>query len=149
MLETYSTEELVPLVGHEVVDAGGKSVGYVDLLFVDNETGRPEWLGIWNGVWGTRPRVLVPLRGIELVEDELRLPWSEDVVKKAPSYDEEDDRGLLADHADVIGISAEKERAAYAHYGVEPLTAAPQGEPRPRFRAIVVDVRAPTSTRPR
>jgi hypothetical protein len=147
MLETYSQAELVPLVGHEVLDANGKSVGYVDLLFADDATGQPEWIGLWNGVWGTRPRVLVPLRGIELVEDELRLPWTEDVVKSAPAYDDEDDRGLFGDDSDVIGISPEKEREAYAHYGVEPLTAAPEGVPRARFRALVVDVRASGATR--
>jgi hypothetical protein len=146
MLETYSLEELTPLVGHEVVDANGKSVGYVDLLFVDDPTGRPEWIGVWNGVWGTRPRVLVPLRGIELVEDELRLPWTQDVVKGAPTYDDEDDRGLF-DDTDVTGISPEKEREAYGHYGVEPLTAAPRGESRARFRALVIEVRAPGATR--
>ncbi|HZB84975.1 MAG TPA: PRC-barrel domain-containing protein [Gaiellaceae bacterium] len=149
MLETYSQEELVPLVGHEVVDANGKSVGYVDLLFVDDATGRPEWIGVWNGVWGTRPRVLVPLRGVEFVEDELRLPWTDAVIKEAPTYDEEDDRGLFSDDPDGIGISPEKERLAYAHYGVEPLTAVPEGEPRVRFRALVVDVRAPDATRGR
>ena len=146
MLETYSQEELRSLVGHEVVDANGKTVGYVDLIFVDDATGRPEWIGLWNGVWGTRPRVLVPLRGLELVEDELRLPWSADVVREAPTYDEEDDRGLFGEGTDAIGISPEKEREAYAHYGVEPLTAAPAGQPRARFRALVVDVRAPGAT---
>ncbi|MGH3006789.1 MAG: PRC-barrel domain-containing protein [Gaiellaceae bacterium] len=147
MLETYSQEELTPLVGHEVVDANGKSVGYVDLLFADDATGRPEWLGLWNGVWGTRPRVLVPLRGVELVEDELRIPWTDDVVKDAPTYDEEDDRGLFGDDSDAIGISPGKEREAYAHYGVEPLAAAPEGDRRVRFRALVIDLRAPGATR--
>ncbi|MGH3048026.1 MAG: PRC-barrel domain-containing protein [Gaiellaceae bacterium] len=147
MLETYSQEELTPLVGHEVVDANGKSVGYVDLLFADDATGRPEWLGLWNGVWGTRPRVLVPLRGVELVEDELRIPWTDDVVKDAPTYDEEDDRGLFGDDSDAIGISPAKEREAYAHYGVEPLAAAPEGDRRVRFRALVIDLRAPGATR--
>lgn len=119
MFETSAIEELRGLVGHEVVDAEGESIGHVDLVFIDTDTGRPEWLGIWNGVWETRPRVLVPMRGIEHTEDEIRLPWTRDVVMAAPAYDEEDDRGLFADAQDVIGISPEKEREAYANYGVE------------------------------
>lgn len=149
MLENYSTNELLPLVGHEVVDANGKSIGFVDLLFADDETGRPEWIGIWLGGRPGEHRALAPIRGAELVEDELRLPSPEDVVKTAPTYDEEDDRGLFADDSDVIGISPEKERAAYEHYGIEPLTTAPAGKARPRFRAIVVDVRLIGEERPR
>jgi hypothetical protein len=141
MLETYGIAEFLPLVGHEVVDANGKSIGYVDLFFADDETERPEWIGVWLGGRPGGRRVLVPVRGVELVEDELRLPWTEDVVRKAPDYDEDDDRGILADDPDGIRISPEKERAAYDHYGVEPLTAVPAGRPRARFRAIVVDVR--------
>jgi sporulation protein YlmC with PRC-barrel domain len=138
MLENYGTEELRELVGHEVVDANGESVGYVDLVFIDTDTGRPEWLGIWNGLWQTRPRVLVPIRGIEHVEDEIRVPWKKDVVMSAPSYDEEDDRGIIADRDDVIGISPEKEREAYAHYGIEPAMTTST----PRLVAWEVQIRA-------
>lgn len=120
MLENYPLHELRGFLGREVLDANGESVGFVDLVFVDHESERPEWLGIWNGVWETRPRVLVPIRGVEAVEGELRLPWTKDVVERAPSYSEEDDRGLLADHEHAIAISPEKERAAYSHYGLEP-----------------------------
>jgi sporulation protein YlmC with PRC-barrel domain len=138
MFETYGIEELRGLVGHEVVDTSGESIGYVDLVFIDSDTGRPEWLGIWNGVWQTRPRVLVPMQGIEHVEDEIRVPWTKDVVMSAPSYDEEDDRGIVADHQDVIGISPEKEREAYSHYGIEPVGSTDTA----RLRAWDVSVRA-------
>jgi hypothetical protein len=142
MLETYELEELRPLVGHEVIDANGESVGYIDLIFRDDETGRPEWLGVWNGVWDTKPRVLVPIRGIEVIDDEIRLPWTKDVVQNAPSYDEEDDRGLFDDDADAIGISAEKELLAYDHYGVEPLTKPSTPAIGARFRVWRIEERA-------
>lgn len=138
MFETYGTEELRELVGHEVIDSGGESVGYVDLVFRDSDTGQPEWLGIWNGLWQTRPRVLVPIHGIEHVEDEIRVPWMKDVVMSAPSYDEEDDRGIVAGHSDVIGISPEKEREAYAHYRIEPASTTST----PRLVAWEIQVRA-------
>jgi sporulation protein YlmC with PRC-barrel domain len=143
MLETYSIEELRPLVGHEVVDTNGTSIGYVDLIFVDTDSGRAEWIGIWNGVWETRPRVLVPLRGCEVVEDEIRIPYTSDVIERAPSYDDEDDRGLFTD--DSIGIGPEKERLAYEHYGVTPLTTAVEPDVA-RFRAMRTPTRAPGAT---
>lgn len=148
MPSTFSLEELKQYVGHEVVDVNGDSVGYVDLLFTDHETGEPEWIGVWNGVWDTQPRVLVPLQGVEPGPASeggvLRLPWTKDQVEKAPSYDDEDDRGLLREDPDGIAISPEKERAAYAHYGVEPLAGAPAaGTATVRFRAVRLEVRAP------
>jgi hypothetical protein len=109
------------------------------LLFANEETGGPEWLGIWNGFWSTRPRVLVPIAGAELVEDELMVPWDKDVVKAAPTYDDEDDRGLFTDDSKAIGVSPEKELAAYRHYGIEPLS--PEAAA-PRLRAWKTATRA-------
>ena len=141
MLENYSMEELRELGGHEVVDAKGESVGFVELVFVDDGTGRPEWIGIWSGLPGKGPRVIVPLRGIEHVEGEIRVPWTKVVIMSAPSYDDTDDRGLLRDDPDGIAISPEKERAAYQHYGVEPLTERLDGVSGPRFRAVLIEIR--------
>jgi hypothetical protein len=146
MLETYSLEELRPLAGHEVVDANGESVGYIDLVFYDDATERPEWMGIWSGIAGKGHRVLVPIRGVEHVEDEIRVPWTKDVIQSAPTYDEEDDTGVFLRDPAVVGISPEKERAAYEHYGVDPLSPRPDGPPVARFRAWRVEVR--TTERP-
>jgi len=145
MLETYSIDELRSIVGHEVVDMNGKSVGYVDLIFVDNDSGRAEWVGVWNGVWETRPRVLVPIRGAELVEDEIRVPYASDIIEAAPTYEDEDDRGLFAGDDESIGIAPEKERLAYEHYGVGPLTTATTPDVA-RFRALRTTTRAPGAT---
>ena len=56
MLENYSMQELKELGGHEVVDANGESIGFVELVFVDDPTGRPEWIGVWSGLPGKGPR---------------------------------------------------------------------------------------------
>jgi sporulation protein YlmC with PRC-barrel domain len=141
MLESYSMEELRELGGREVVDAKGESVGFVELVFVDDSTERPEWIGIWSGLPGKGPRVIVPLQGVEHVEGEIRVPWTKDVIMSAPRYDDQDDRGLLRDDPDGIAIAPEKERAAYQHYGVEPLTERPDGVSGPRFRAVLIEIR--------
>ena len=141
MLENYSMEELGELGAREVRDANGESVGFVDLVFVDDETGRPEWMGIWSGIPGRGPRVIVPLQGVQHVDGELRVPWTKDVIESAPTYDDEDDRGLFTDDPDGIAVSPEKERAAYEHYGVSPLTERPEGMTGPRFRAVLIEIR--------
>ena len=66
MLETYDYDQLRGLSGHEVVSEDGEKVGYIDLVFRDNETGVPEWLGIWDGLPDSRPRVLVPVRDVRV-----------------------------------------------------------------------------------
>ena len=111
-------------------------------MFYDEPTGRPEWIGVWSGIPGKGPRVLVPIRGVEHVEGEVRVPWTKEVVHAAPSYTDEDDRGLIAHEPEVVAISPEKERAAYEHYGVEPLTARPESVTIARFRALVVEVQS-------
>ena len=134
---SYSKDDITRILGEEARDVNGKSVGFVDLVFVDDETGRPEWMGVWNGLPGSR-RHLVPLRGVEEQGSELRVPWTKDLVKSAPTYDEEDDRGLIRDDPDGIHISHEKERAAYEHYGLEPESPVQEGVI--RLRAVVVTV---------
>jgi sporulation protein YlmC with PRC-barrel domain len=137
-MERYARDDVTGLAGREVFDRDGTTVGYVDLVFVDHESGRPEWIGVWNGL-PTGRRTLVPLRGVEVGESEVRVPWPEDVIRDAQTYDEEDDRGIVREDPDGIAISPEKERAAYEHYGLEPEVTPRAGVV--RLRAVVVSVR--------
>jgi hypothetical protein len=139
MVESYALQELRELGGREVLDANGASVGFVDLVFVDDSTGLPEWLGIWSGVVGKGPRVVVPIRGIELTDGEIRAPWTKNVITSAPTYGDEEDRGLLRDDPDGIALSLDKEQAAYEHYGVDPLTPGPTESAGARFRAVSLE----------
>ena len=141
MLETYGIEELRSLSGLEVVDSEGRNVGYVDVVFRDDESGEPEWLGIWDGLPDGKPRVLVPIQGGEVVDGAVRLPWTEDVIKGAPSYEVEGD--VVVGDDDAIEISQETERAAYDHYGIQPTAARPEGAEAVRFRIIRISEGAP------
>jgi PRC-barrel domain protein len=122
MLHTYDYEQLKELAGHEVVSKDGEKAGYIDLVFRDTDTGAPEWLGIWDGLPDTKPRVLVPARGVEVEADVVRVPWQAGVIRSAPSY--EPPHGLVLEHDHVIDISPDTERKAYEHYGIEPEAAA-------------------------
>lgn len=139
MLETYSEQQLRPLVGYEVKDSAGEKVGYVDVVFVDDQTGQPEWIGIWNGL-PRGHRHLVPLQGITHEGDSVRVPWTKEQIESAPTYDEQDTRGVIIGDGDTFGISAEQEETAYRHYGLEPPASAQEGTP--RLRVWVYEVRA-------
>ncbi len=106
------------LVGLDVVDANGKSIGNVEFVFNDQDTGRPEWLGIISGTF-RHQRVLVPVEGVDKEGPSVRVPWSKERVREAPTYGEKDRGGILGLGSYSLGISEEKERAAYAHYGLE------------------------------
>ena len=100
--------EFQALVSREVVDRDGKSVGYVETVFKDRATGRPEWLGVMTGTWRHHHR-LVPVSDVEQAGATVRIPWAKEQVETAPDYGEPDSP-----------ISEELEREAYRHYGREP-----------------------------
>jgi hypothetical protein len=132
MLETYEYEQLTELDGHQVVAADGAKVGYIDLVFRDDETGAPEWLGIWDGFPDSKPRVLVPVRGVEVDADVVRVPWPADLIRDAPSY--EPPHNVTIGQDNLVEISPETERTAYDHYGVEPASERPEAVEVVRFR---------------
>ena len=100
--------ELRALVTHAVVYRGRKQVGYVETIFNDRETGRPEWLGVMTGTLRPRHR-LVPVADVQKDGVTVVLPWTGKQVKSAPDYGNPDEP-----------ISEELEREAYRHYGREP-----------------------------
>ena len=109
--------ELRALSGHEVVDCDGKSVGYVDQIFNDNETGKPEWIGVTTGTIRRRFH-LVPVAAAEKRNGTLRVPWTKDRVNHAPEYGRGDLRGILGLGDYRPGVSEAKEREAYAYFGL-------------------------------
>jgi sporulation protein YlmC with PRC-barrel domain len=105
------------LVGNEVVDRNGKSIGYIDQVFNDSQTGEPEWIGVITG--GLRRRThLVPVSGLETGSGALKVPWTKDRVKGGPQYGGGDKGSILGLGEYGAAISESKEREAYAYYGV-------------------------------
>ena len=130
--EGYSPDDVRALVGRDVVDVNGDSIGSVEAVFVDDESGQPEWIGIRTGVWPRRRHVLAPFRGSSAEEGTLRLAWGKDVVGGAPSYDEEIDD--LGEADEPLAIAPARTEEAYAHYGLESIL--PAGAARTRaYRA--------------
>ena len=108
--------EFRTFVGHDLIDASGKSIGYVVHLFDDEESGRPEWIGVLTGTLRHR-HVMVPVSGAESDGLSLKVPWSREKVKQAPTYGEDDWSGLLGIGEYKLTISKEKEEQACAYYG--------------------------------
>jgi sporulation protein YlmC with PRC-barrel domain len=110
--------DALALVGHEVVDRDGKTIGYVDQVFNDAKTGSPEWLGVITG--GLRRRThLVPISGLKPENGTLKLRWTKERVKGGPQYGGGDKGSILGLGDYGAAISDSKEREAYAYYGIE------------------------------
>jgi uncharacterized protein (TIGR02271 family) len=105
MQDTMSMESLQSARGQTVYGADGDKIGSIEELFVDEQTGKPEWVGVGTGMLGTK-RVLVPVVGMEPSDDGFRVPYSKGQVKGTPDIDSEE-------------ISQETEAQLYSHYGLE------------------------------
>ena len=103
--QSTTVEQLQDSIGAPVYASDGDKIGAVDEIFFDNDTGKPEWLGIGKGVLSSK-RVLVPLAGASARDDAYYVPYSKELVEASP---------------DIAGdeISQETEAELYAHYGMQ------------------------------
>lgn len=94
-----SAYEYPSLLGQDLVDAEGSSVGRVVHVWEDAD-GRPEWARVREGLG--RGSAVVPLEGITSTGDAFRLPIPRDRLSGAPEVrgDELDDdlRTSLSGH---------------------------------------------------
>jgi len=103
--------------GREVVDRDGRKIGTFDEIYLDEDTNEPAWAAIKTGPFGLRRRV-VPMAEAQADGDSVRVPFSKDQVKSAPTIDSE-------------GWVPERDQATILrHYGLNsassPSDAAPQ-----------------------
>ena len=104
MQDTMTIDTLAQARGLAVYDSGEDKIGEVEEIFYDEGSGRPEWLGIGTGFFGTK-RVLVPVEGAEMTEDGVYVRYSKSQVKDSPDIDSDE-------------ISYETESALRSYYGL-------------------------------
>ncbi|MEU1072768.1 MULTISPECIES: PRC and DUF2382 domain-containing protein [unclassified Streptomyces] len=88
-----------------VRDPKGDKIGTVEQVWLDDHTGRPEWVTVKTGLFGTK-ETFVPLSGARSDGDTLTVAHHKAHVHDAPHVDADQ-------HLD-----AEEERALYRHYGL-------------------------------
>ncbi len=97
-------QQLSSIIGSTAVGADGK-LGTVGEVYLDDETGQPEWATIRTGMFGTKES-FVPLAEADVSGSDLRLPYDKDKVKHAPQIDTD---GHLA---------PDEEAELYRYYGI-------------------------------
>jgi uncharacterized protein (TIGR02271 family) len=88
------------------VDNDGDKLGKVGQVYLDDQTGRPEWATVSTGLFGTS-ETFVPLADATVSGGTLRVPYEKAKVKDAPRVD-----------ADQGHLSPAEEDELYRYYGV-------------------------------
>ncbi|MGI8993192.1 MAG: DUF2382 domain-containing protein [Nocardioidaceae bacterium] len=90
--------------GATAYGADGDKLGKVGEIYLDDETGRPEWATVNTGMFGSNES-FVPLADASFDGDQLTLPYDKDKVKDAPNVSTDGH------------LTPDEERELYSYYG--------------------------------
>jgi uncharacterized protein (TIGR02271 family) len=104
---TLTTDDLQGLLGRgaKVVDPDGAKIGGIGQVYLDDETGAPEWVTVKTGLFGTSES-FAPLRGARTNGDDIAVDYDKNTVKDAPRVDADGH------------LSPQDEQQLYAYYGL-------------------------------
>jgi uncharacterized protein (TIGR02271 family) len=100
-IETIRTWE-----GRTLLDRDGGRIGTIEAIYLDDQTGQPEWALVNTGLFGTRSS-FVPLTQATQAGDDVRVPYDKQLVKDAPRIDPDGH------------LSEAEERQLWRHYGLD------------------------------
>lgn len=92
--------------GGRVVGPDGDKLGNVGHVYLDDESGKPEWVTVITGIF-SGSESLVPLAEGILSGDQITVPYDKDKVKDAPRVKDSEDR-----------LSKDRESELYDYYGI-------------------------------
>jgi uncharacterized protein (TIGR02271 family) len=92
--------------GATMVDRDGDKVGTVESIYVDDQTGEPEWALVNTGLFGTKSS-FVPLAQASGSGDQVQVPYDKQLVKDAPRVDPDGP------------LSEAEEQELWRHYGLD------------------------------
>jgi uncharacterized protein (TIGR02271 family) len=99
------TDTISRVIGQNVYDESGEKIGSAAEVYLDDETGQPEWVTVRTGLFGTKES-FVPIRNADLTDDGVRVPVSKTQVKDAPKIDTDGH------------LSPQEEQELYRYYGL-------------------------------
>jgi len=90
--------------GRNLVDRDGDKIGSVEEVYVDRQSGEPEWLAVKTGLFGSKLS-FVPIAEADASGDEVRVPYEKAQVKDSPNIESDGE------------LSPDEESQLYRHYG--------------------------------
>jgi uncharacterized protein (TIGR02271 family) len=101
-----SSNDYGRLIGQTMYSSDHDKIGKVGQVFLDDTTGRPEFLTVNTGLFGTSES-FVPAGDIDVTGDDVRVPFTKDKVKDAPHVD-----------VDAGHLDESQEEELYRYYGL-------------------------------
>ena len=98
-------EQILNSAGGTVLEQGGGKIGSVADIYLDEQTGEPEWVLVSTG-WFAGKGTFVPLREATQQGDDIVVPYDESFVKGAPTMDPDGQ------------LTPEEESQLYSYYGL-------------------------------
>src|ERR1700712_324501 len=90
-------------LGKNAVDAQGDKIGSVGQVYLNDQTGEPDWITVNTGLFGMRES-FAPLQGSSFNGEDVVLPFDKAVVKDAP------------DVADSSHLDGDEQERLYSYY---------------------------------
>jgi sporulation protein YlmC with PRC-barrel domain len=99
-------DRMLQFRGEQLTDREGEQVGRIEEIYLDADSGTPEWALVHTGLFGSK-RTFVPLAGASEADGQLRVPLEKATVTDAPRIEPNGE------------LTKDDEAALYRHYGVE------------------------------
>jgi uncharacterized protein (TIGR02271 family) len=103
---THTESAVAEWRGRNAVDSDGDKIGSIDEIYMDAQTGKPEWLAVKTGMFGSKVS-FVPITEASDADGDVRVPYDKQQVKDAPTAEADGE------------LSQEEEAALYKHYGLD------------------------------
>lgn len=103
--DTPREQQITDLSNATAYDANGDKIGSVSDVFINDATGRPDFIEVNTGLFGTGSS-LVPLTGHSLREGEIHLPFAKERIQDAPNVQ------------DPTALSVDEKEAYLRYYGL-------------------------------
>jgi uncharacterized protein (TIGR02271 family) len=92
--------------GRTMVDQDGDKVGSIEAIYVDDQSGEPEWALVNTGLFGAKS-TFVPLAQASPSGDQVQVPYEKQLIKDAPNLDPDGH------------LSEQEEQELWRHYGLD------------------------------
>lgn len=105
-MQTHTMDEIQTWRGQDAMGRDGDKLGSIEDIYLDEQTGKPEWVAIKTGLFGTKLS-FAPLAEARHEDGGIHLPYDKATLKDAPNVDADGQ------------LSQEEEQRLYAHYGLD------------------------------